>query len=93
MSFFLAGAEQQLPDHSLIKINRLLDWSSIRSALRGIHRCDVSGAGGREPYDVVLMFKLAARRRSQAPVARDGRYAMTGSGVDEVLHRESSRDP
>jgi len=57
-SFFLAGAEQQLRDHPLIKMNRLLDWEPIRSMLHGIHKRDLSGAGGREPYDVVSMFKL-----------------------------------
>lgn len=57
-SFFLAGAEQQLRDHPLIKMNRLLDWEAIRSMLRGIHKRDESGAGGPTPYDLVSMFKL-----------------------------------
>lgn len=57
-SFFLAGAEQQLRDHPLIKMKGLIDWESIRTSLRGIYRRDESNGGGPEPYDSIMMFRL-----------------------------------
>lgn len=57
-SFFLAGAEQQLAQHPLIKMKALLDWGEVRAALKGIYQRERSGAGGPEPYDPVSMFQL-----------------------------------
>ena len=56
-SFFLAGAEQQLKSHPLLKLSQVIDWEEMRPLLKGIHKRDTSHGGGRTPYDPLSMFK------------------------------------
>lgn len=49
-SFFLAGAEQQLREHALLKISRVIDWQARSSLLNVIHERDSSRGSGPTPF-------------------------------------------
>ena len=44
-------------ESQLMKVEKLLDWESFRYLFKGLYKRDMSGAGGQEPFDSVLMFK------------------------------------
>ena len=57
MSFFLLGAEQQLKNNQLMKLNVLIDWKQIGDRLTGLYKRDDTTGGGPIPYDPLSMFK------------------------------------
>lgn len=44
-------------DSALMKAHRLIDWEGLRPLLTGLYKREASRAGGREPFDALLMFK------------------------------------
>ena len=50
-------AQRVRPDSVLMKVCELIDWDSLRNYLKGLYKRESSGAGGQEPFDVLLMFK------------------------------------
>lgn len=47
----------------LEKLNKVIDWESIRHSLKKIFKKEAKGPGGRPPYDYVLMFKVLILQR------------------------------
>ena len=43
---------------SLMKVRELIDWESLRPSLKGLSQRELSHAGGQEPFDAVMMFKV-----------------------------------
>jgi transposase, IS5 family len=57
-SFFSFTALDRIGNsNSLIKLNKLLDWSRIEKKLIGIHKNDKDAIAGQKPYDHIKMFK------------------------------------
>jgi IS5 family transposase len=50
-------AQRVRSDSVLMKVCELIDWDLLRKYLTGLYKRDTSGAGGQEPFDVLLMFK------------------------------------
>ena len=46
-----------------IKLNRTIDWEKFRPILTDALKKEAKGAGGRPPYDSVLMFKILILQR------------------------------
>lgn len=58
MNFFILGARERIKkDHYLMKIDKLIDWRPIESALHGIHVNDIDPKGGPKGYNKLSMFK------------------------------------
>lgn len=57
-SFFSFSALDRIgSSNTLIKLNKLLDWSKIESKIIGIHKNDKESTAGQKPYDHIKMFK------------------------------------
>lgn len=41
----------------LMKVRELMGRESLRPLLKGLYQWELSHAGGREPFDAVMMFK------------------------------------
>ena len=52
----------QLGDQ-LEKLNSVMDWGIFESSLKGVFAKESKGAGGRPPYDYVMMFKILILQR------------------------------
>ena len=48
---------------SLVKLNRVINWEMFRPLLEEATRKEKKGAGGRPPFDCVLMFKVLVLQR------------------------------
>ena len=48
---------------SLVKLNRVINWEMFRPLLAEATRKEKKGAGGRPPFDCVLMFKVLVLQR------------------------------
>lgn len=58
MSFFTLGARTRIKqDHYLIKIDKLIDWTPIEKALKGMHVNEINSKGGPKAYNNLSMFK------------------------------------
>ena len=58
MSFGTLELSQRVRREStLMKVEALIDWESLRHQFKGLYKRDDSGAGGQEPFDCLLMFK------------------------------------
>lgn len=44
-------------ESALMKIYAVLDWEAFRKHLNGLYKRETSGAGGQEPFDVLMMWK------------------------------------
>ena len=44
-------------DSVLVKIDRLIDWSTVGQLLKGLYKREKEDKGGQQPYDSVVMFK------------------------------------
>jgi len=47
----------------LEKLNSVIKWETFRPILKGVFAKEAKGAGGRPPYDYVLMFKILILQR------------------------------
>jgi len=47
----------------LEKLNSVIDWGIFESPLKGVFTKEPKGAGGRPPYDYVMMFKILILQR------------------------------
>lgn len=47
----------------LEKLNRVMDWKIFEPLLKGVFAKETKGAGGRPPYDYVMMFKILILQR------------------------------
>lgn len=47
----------------LEKLNRVMDWKIFEPSLKGAFAKETKGAGGRPPYDYVMMFKILILQR------------------------------
>ncbi|MDP2932835.1 MAG: IS5 family transposase [bacterium] len=47
----------------LEKLNRVMDWKIFEPLLKGVFTKETKGAGGRPPYDYVMMFKILILQR------------------------------
>jgi hypothetical protein len=47
----------------LEKLNSVMDWGIFESSLKGVFAKETKGAGGRPPYDYVMMFKILILQR------------------------------
>jgi IS5 family transposase len=47
----------------LEKLNRVMDWKIFEPLLKSVFVKDTKGAGGRPPYDYVMMFKILILQR------------------------------
>jgi hypothetical protein len=56
-SFFLAGTEQQLREHPIIKISGVINWQRLSLLLKGIHKSDTSHGSGPISYDSLIMLR------------------------------------
>lgn len=52
----------QLGD-SLERLNNVINWEMFRPQLRKVFKKEAKGAGGRPPYDYVLLFKILVLQR------------------------------
>ena len=43
---------------SLVRLNKVIDWEQFRPVLATVLKKEPKGAGGRPPYDCILMFKI-----------------------------------
>lgn len=58
MSFFLLGAEEKLgSDDPLLKLGKIIDWSSFRPLLKDLYKRDSHCLGGRDYYDPIKLLK------------------------------------
>jgi IS5 family transposase len=58
MSFGSLELEQRIRRQStLLKVQALIDWESMRPLFKGLYKRDHSRAGGQEPFDCLMMFK------------------------------------
>jgi IS5 family transposase len=58
LSFGTIEMEEHVrPESPLTKVCALLDWEALRKHLTGLHKREASGAGGQEPFDVLMMWK------------------------------------
>ena len=48
---------------SLVRLNKIVDWEQFRPVLTQALKKESKGAGGRPPYDCVLMFKILILQR------------------------------
>lgn len=48
---------------SLVQLNDVIDWEMFRPSLQKATTKEKKGAGGRPPFDVVLMFKIVILQR------------------------------
>ena len=48
---------------SLVRLNKVIDWERFRPTLNAVFKKETKGAGGRPPYDCVLMFKILILQR------------------------------
>lgn len=48
---------------SLVKLNSVIEWEMFRPMLRQVFKKESKGAGGRPPFDCVLMFKVLILQR------------------------------
>lgn len=57
-SFFLSDAKIRLgEDNQLLKLDKLIDWQSLRKHLKGFHKNEVNPKGEQAGYDLLKMFK------------------------------------
>ena len=47
----------------LEKLNRVMGWKILEPLLKGVFAKETKGAGGRPPYDYVMMFKILILQR------------------------------
>ncbi len=47
----------------LEKLNCVMDWKTFEPSLKGVFAKETKGAGGRPPYDYVMMFKILILQR------------------------------
>jgi IS5 family transposase len=47
----------------LEKLNRVMDWRIFEALLKGVFAKEAKGAGGRPPYNYVMMFKILILQR------------------------------
>ena len=47
----------------LEKLNRVMDWEIFKPSLKDVFAKETKGAGGRPPYDYVMMFKILILQR------------------------------
>ena len=47
----------------LVRLNKVVDWEQFRPVLTNALKKEAKGAGGRPPYDCVLMFKILILQR------------------------------
>lgn len=52
---------------SLVRLNKTIDWEQFRPILANVLKKEAKGAGGRPPYDCVLMFKILVLQRLYNP--------------------------
>lgn len=58
MSFFLLGAEEKLgSEDPLLKLGKIIDWSSFRRLLKGLYKRENHCLGGRDYYDPIKLLK------------------------------------
>ena len=58
MNFFSLGVQDRIKqNHYLIKLDKLIDWTAIEKALKGIHLNEVNPKGGPKAYNNLSMFK------------------------------------
>ena len=50
---------------SLVRLNKVIDWEQFRPVLATVLKKEPKGAGGRPPYDCILMFKILILQRRQ----------------------------
>lgn len=50
-------------EDSLEKLNRAIDWEMFRPELTKVFKKQAKGAGGRPPYDYVMLFKVLVLQR------------------------------
>ena len=48
---------------SLVRLNKAIDWEQFRPILTTALKKESKGAGGRPPYDCILMFKILILQR------------------------------
>lgn len=48
---------------SLVRLNKVIEWEQFRPALASVLKKEPKGAGGRPPYDCILMFKILILQR------------------------------
>ena len=48
---------------SLVRLNKAIDWEQFRPVLATVLKKEPKGAGGRPPYDCILMFKILILQR------------------------------
>ena len=48
---------------SLVRLNKVIDWEQFRPVLATVLKKEPKGAGGRPPYDCILMFKILILQR------------------------------
>ena len=48
---------------SLVRLNKAIDWEQFRPVLTAVLKKEPKGAGGRPPYDCILMFKILILQR------------------------------
>ena len=48
---------------SLEKLNHAIDWEHFRPKLTKVFKKQAKGAGGRPPYDYVMLFKVLVLQR------------------------------
>lgn len=48
---------------SLVRLNKAIDWEQFRPILATVLKKEPKGAGGRPPYDCILMFKILILQR------------------------------
>jgi IS5 family transposase len=57
-SFFSYSADLRIKkNNTLLKLNKLIDWTLIEKRLKGIYKKDIEDKGGERPYDPIKMFK------------------------------------
>jgi len=47
----------------LEKLNSVIDWTKLEPLLKGVFAKEAKGAGGRPPYNYVMMFKILVLQR------------------------------
>src|SRR5665647_787508 len=47
----------------LEKLNQMIDWKMFEASLKAVFSKKAKGAGGRPPYDYVMMFKILILQR------------------------------